>query len=1041
MPAAAAVSSSHGAAAPDHHGGSSASELSSEPLIDSSAPTRRRDVPSPSASPPLPGGAAAAAAAAAAGAGSVPPLLLPRPPESARPSTSAAAKPASHSQQHGAAATARPNTAAGGSSAGGAPKPHPPPGAKPAPINSASNAAAGSSSGAVAAPAASPGGTGAPAVSHYSVGKTLGEGTFGKVKKGIHKLTGLTVAIKILEKERIVDLADVERVKREIHILTRVRHPNVIRLFEVIDSARHIFLIMEYVPGGELFDYIVAQGRVQDEQACRIFHHILNGVDYFHNKNIIHRDLKPENLLLDAETGIKIVDFGLGNVVKGGKLLKTACGSPCYAAPEMIGGKKYVGPGVDCWSLGVILFALLAGYLPFEDANTARLYEKIMGGEYEVPDCVTPDGKDLISRLLNTDPRKRYNAEQVRRHPWYARMHTSTDPVYPGEDPSQIPVVPGPQASGRRVKHTRGGHAIDDEDSLDAAVLSQMVALGYSAQAVAESVERRRHDHLAATYHLLQIKKQMDLKAAGKATPAAATGAQQAKQQASNSGASNGVPSSGRGANASAAPVPRIPTGSGAPAAPMVPSAPVAVHHHAHAPVPPSAQKPAYLPAQRGATAAGANAAFMQTQPLPSSSPTAAASGHPVPSVPASSARVQSAGAVRPSAPVPPPASARPTTSYVHKPHTHPHPPSATAHHHHAWGSASSSEHAQGSPMPSPPASASPSPPPPAGSPLGVANGINGGSGVNAYMQHFQAQQQQQAALYGQQQQQQSAQASAYGYSSARPPSGSPIRSHLPKSAGSARGAGTIATPKYARAVSRGGRAAAQQQQLAATMPYGGSTTYRAAADASATLGVSGGMLAVGPATGRPMTSRITGSTGGVSHRLYLPPQEKAAQELATAAAMAAAAASAAANLSRPSSGTGTRPSSGYHMSRPGTSHHNRGGGAARPPSAAAGLVGLGLGAGGLGVGMGWWRTGRLRWPWRFEQQHRNRWFYLLPSAISHVVQARPCYPGRAAARTGHQRPPVHAAASLAVSECQWRQSGIRRGQQRASHFCPALAG
>jgi len=255
--------------------------------------------------------------------------------------------------------------------------------------------------------------------------------------------------------------------------------------------------------------------------------------------------------------------------------------------------------------------------------------------------------------------------------------------------------------------------------------------------------------------------------------------------------------------------------------------------------------------------------------------------------------------------------------------------------------------------MPSPPASASPSPPPPAGSPLGVANGINGGSGVNAYMQHFQAQQQQQAALYGQQQQQQSAQASAYGYSSARPPSGSPIRSHLPKSAGSARGAGTIATPKYARAVSRGGRAAAQQQQLAATMPYGGSTTYRAAADASATLGVSGGMLAVGPATGRPMTSRITGSTGGVSHRLYLPPQEKAAQELATAAGMAAAAASAAANLSRPSSGTGTRPSSGYHMSRPGTSHHNRGGGAARPPSAAAGLVGLGLGAGGLGVGMG----------------------------------------------------------------------------------------
>jgi len=129
-------------------------------------------------------------------------------------------------------------------------------------------------------------------VSHYAVGKTLGEGTFGKVKKGIHKLTGIPVAIKILEKARIVDLADVERVKREIHILTRVRHPNVIRLYEVIDSPRHIFLIMEFVPGGELFEYIVEQGRVPEAKAKEFFHHIVNGVDYFHNKGIVHRDLK-----------------------------------------------------------------------------------------------------------------------------------------------------------------------------------------------------------------------------------------------------------------------------------------------------------------------------------------------------------------------------------------------------------------------------------------------------------------------------------------------------------------------------------------------------------------------------------------------------------------------------------------------------------------------------------------------------------------------------------------------------------------------------
>jgi 5'-AMP-activated protein kinase catalytic alpha subunit len=164
------------------------------------------------------------------------------------------------------------------------------------------------------------GGTGA-AVSHYAVGKTIGEGTFGKVKKGIHKLTGVPVAIKILEKNKIVDLADVERVKREIHILIRIDHPNVIRLYEVIDSPKHIFLIMEFAPGGELFDHIVACGRVKEREACRFLHQIVNGVDYCHKQGVIHRDLKPENLLLDKITGIKIVDFGLGNLAHEGTLL------------------------------------------------------------------------------------------------------------------------------------------------------------------------------------------------------------------------------------------------------------------------------------------------------------------------------------------------------------------------------------------------------------------------------------------------------------------------------------------------------------------------------------------------------------------------------------------------------------------------------------------------------------------------------------------------------------------------------------------------
>eukprot|EP01083_Nonionella_stella_P046012 123226_1 len=171
---------------------------------------------------------------------------------------------------------------------------------------------------------------------HYSIGKTIGEGTFGKVKKGIHKLTGIKVAIKILVRKRIVEVADRERVNREIAIMKKLRHPNVVRLFEVIDTPRYIFLIMEFASGGELFDYIVAQGRVSNHEACRFFHHIVNGIDYCHSQSVIHRDLKPENLLLDKHRSIQIVDFGLGNLVKESQLMKTACGSPCYAAPEMI---------------------------------------------------------------------------------------------------------------------------------------------------------------------------------------------------------------------------------------------------------------------------------------------------------------------------------------------------------------------------------------------------------------------------------------------------------------------------------------------------------------------------------------------------------------------------------------------------------------------------------------------------------------------------------------------------------------------------------
>ena len=245
-------------------------------------------------------------------------------------------------------------------------------------------------------------------IGKYVLGRTIGEGTFGKVKIGMHELTRARVAVKILEKSKIVDVADAERVAREIHILKIVHHPHVVQLYEIIETPKKLYLIMEYASGGELFDYIVKHQRIHEPEACRFFQQLLSGVEYVSRLNIVHRDLKPENLLLDYDKGIKIVDFGLSNTYKNGELLKTACGSPCYAAPEMIAGKKYKGVNVDIWSCGVILFALICGYLPFEDPNTSQLYKKILSADYQTPNYVSDDAKDLFKCILNTDPEKRY---------------------------------------------------------------------------------------------------------------------------------------------------------------------------------------------------------------------------------------------------------------------------------------------------------------------------------------------------------------------------------------------------------------------------------------------------------------------------------------------------------------------------------------------------------------------------------------------------------------------------------------------------------
>jgi serine/threonine protein kinase len=215
---------------------------------------------------------------------------------------------------------------------------------------------------------------------------------FHQVKLGTHKDTGQTVAIKIVEKSMLNSRPSLKRkIEREIAVLKVIDHPNVLRLFDVFETPQSLFLVLEHVQGGELFDYLVGKGRLPPSEALTFFQQIISGLDYCHTCLICHRDLKPENLLLDSNNQIKIADFGFASLMRDDDLLETSCGSPHYAAPEVVQGLKYDGTASDVWSCGVILFALLTGKLPFDDDNIPRLLSKVKAGKFQMPSHLPPD--------------------------------------------------------------------------------------------------------------------------------------------------------------------------------------------------------------------------------------------------------------------------------------------------------------------------------------------------------------------------------------------------------------------------------------------------------------------------------------------------------------------------------------------------------------------------------------------------------------------------------------------------------------------------
>ncbi|XP_021776139.1 CBL-interacting serine/threonine-protein kinase 25-like [Chenopodium quinoa] len=282
----------------------------------------------------------------------------------------------------------------------------------------------------------------------YEVGRLLGQGTFAKVYYGKNDATNENVAIKVISKEQVRKAGMVEAIEREISVMRLVRHPNVVGLKEVLATKGRIYFIMEYVKGGELFSKI-AKGRLKEEYARKYFQQLISAIDYCHSRGVSHRDLKPENLLLDENENLKVTDFGLSALpehLRHDGLLHTQCGTPAYVAPEVLTKKGYDGAKADIWSCGVILFALLSGYLPFQDVNMMKMYRKIFKGEYEFPPWFPPDGKRLVSKLLVVDPNRRLSIQGIMRQPWFRKDPLSSYLPQPLQVPDhQDPKVASPR--------------------------------------------------------------------------------------------------------------------------------------------------------------------------------------------------------------------------------------------------------------------------------------------------------------------------------------------------------------------------------------------------------------------------------------------------------------------------------------------------------------------------------------------------------------------------------------------------------------------
>ncbi|WAR05363.1 SIK3-like protein [Mya arenaria] len=331
-----------------------------------------------------------------------------------------------------------------------------------------------------------PSSSGIVRVGHYEIERTIGKGNFAVVKLATHMLTKTKVAIKIIDKTQL-DQENLEKIFREIQIMKLLRHPHIIRLYQVMESGRMLYLVTEYASGGEIFDHLVAHGRMNEREARRKFKQIVAAVSYCHSRHVVHRDLKAENLLLDAALNIKIADFGFSNIFDEDTKLKTWCGSPPYAAPELFEGREYDAPGVDIWSLGVVLYVLICGGFPFDGNTIESLRARIFSGMFRIPFYMSAACEDLIRQMLTVDCGKRATMEQIIAHPW---MQVGDD------DPEFFQLI---------RDYNMQVLTDPDTENLCEQVLDQMETMlpNVDRNKIIESVQIPAYDGLSGIYHLL----------------------------------------------------------------------------------------------------------------------------------------------------------------------------------------------------------------------------------------------------------------------------------------------------------------------------------------------------------------------------------------------------------------------------------------------------------------------------------------------------------------------------------------------------------